>query len=58
LKKIREINPEQAAIIITGYSETMNAEIADKLDIGFVQKPVNTNKLLSLMHRLIKQSGE
>lgn len=49
--KIREIKPDQAVIMVTGYSETMDSSLVRKLDIDFLQKPVDTNKLLQIMHK-------
>ena len=55
---IREIRPEVVVIIITGYSEEMGGVIEDALKKSVytcLEKPVNMNKLISLLHRIEKR---
>ena len=46
--------PDLPIILCTGYSEVMDEEKSKELNIkGFVQKPVESNKLVQLMNSLI-----
>ena len=57
IARMRHIKPEQAVVLVTGYSETMNSAIAEDLNIDYIQKPFKTDDLLRLMHESISRAG-
>ena len=53
IEKIREIRPDLPVILNSGYSEYMNAEKAEKLNIVFQEKPVQLDKIIHLVNELL-----
>ena len=54
--QMRQINAELPAILATGYSETVDENIADQLHIHFFEKPVNMPKLLRVINEIFIDS--
>jgi CheY-like chemotaxis protein len=46
IRRLREIRPRLPVILCTGYSETINADDARDLAIGFLEKPIDADKLV------------
>ena len=56
ITKIREIKPDQAVILVTGYSEVMDKRKTEKQGIEFIQKPVTRKYILKTINRLLANS--
>ena len=55
-KKILEIQPDIPIVLATGYSETVNEEIAKKMGIKeFVLKPISMGELSRIISNLLKE---
>jgi len=54
IMKLREIRPDLPVIMCSGYSNKINADEAIKLNIHYLSKPVDPNKLLLKMNELLK----
>jgi len=48
-KLCRDVRPDFPVILCTGFSETIDLAKANKLGLGFVNKPVDTNKFLRMV---------
>ncbi|MFT6690630.1 MAG: PAS domain S-box-containing protein [Colwellia sp.] len=53
IKQIREIRADLPIILNSGYSEYMNTEKAAKLDIMYLQKPINLADVVNLINELL-----
>lgn len=49
IKKIKEIDSKAKIIAISGYGSYSTVEKLEKLDIPFIQKPFDIEKILSLL---------
>ncbi|NIQ03353.1 MAG: response regulator [Nitrospinaceae bacterium] len=57
-KEIKEINPETAVIILTGYGSMESAIEAIRLDLeDYILKPVNREDLLEKVNRCLKKKN-
>ena len=53
-RKIREINPKQIVIVISGSNDM--AKIAESIEVGvnsFIQKPIDTKKIIDLLASIV-----
>jgi YesN/AraC family two-component response regulator len=53
-RKIREINPKQIVIVISGSNDMTN--IAESIEVGvnsFIQKPIDTKKIITLLSNIV-----
>jgi len=53
-RKIREINPKQIVIVISGSNDM--AKIAESIEVGvnsFIQKPIDTKKIIDLLSSVV-----
>jgi len=58
---IREIRPEVVVVIITGYSQDMGDIVEDALEKSVytcLEKPVNMDQLISLLHQIEEQKAK
>lgn len=53
IKQFREIRPDFPAILCTGYSEDISAEDAEKMNICYLNKPVNSKQFLQSITELL-----
>lgn len=51
---VRQIRPDIAVIICSGYSEQINQESAKTTEIHYLSKPVNSSKLFQLTAELLE----
>jgi DNA-binding NtrC family response regulator len=52
------LRPELPVILVTGYSETINADEAKRLGIRcYLNKPVDGNKLLDILAAELRRNG-
>ncbi|MCP4089310.1 MAG: response regulator, partial [Gammaproteobacteria bacterium] len=51
---LRQIRPDMPVILDTGFSDDIDAKAAAKMDINFMEKPINANKLLQMVGELLK----
>ena len=56
IKQVREIRPNLPAILNSGYSDYMNAEKAAKLNIMYLQKPVELDAVVRLVNELLGET--
>lgn len=57
-KRCREIRPGFPIILCTGFSEEIDKAKAEKMDLGFIEKPIDTNKFLRLSGQLISSDEQ
>lgn len=51
-RRIREINPVQKAVILSGYAESVNVQEAQRLGAGpYIRKPVSIEKLSGIVRK-------
>ncbi len=53
IKQIRKISPEFPVILCTGYSEGLDEKDAEKLDIRYLGKPIDADKLVQSAGELL-----
>lgn len=46
IAKLREIRPELPVIMCSGYSDKIDAKVASEIDISYIKKPVNVERLI------------
>lgn len=54
IKMVREIRPDFPAILCTGHSDTFNTDKAEKLNIPYFEKPINSKKILFKISELLE----
>ncbi|MDH5599806.1 MAG: response regulator, partial [Gammaproteobacteria bacterium] len=54
ITQLRILKPDFPAILCSGYSDKINENEAEDLNISFFQKPVDTKALISRIDQLIK----
>lgn len=52
-KRCRKLRPDFPVILCTGFSESIDKATAEKIDLGFVKKPIDANQLMRLAGQLI-----
>lgn len=52
ITEMRLTRPKLPAILTTGYSEVVDEKIANKMNIHFLDKPVNMSKLFNLINEI------
>ena len=53
---VREKEPGLPVILCTGYSEKIDSESAEKQSIHYLSKPIDSEKLLTLLHEILSPS--
>ena len=53
IKKVREIRPDLPAILCTGYSDKFDTDMAEKLNISYFEKPINSRNILFKISELL-----
>lgn len=50
VSRVRQLMPDFPIIICSGYSEHFDRNRAEELKVGYIAKPVDTGKLLNIIH--------
>ncbi|MCP4091254.1 MAG: PAS domain S-box protein [Gammaproteobacteria bacterium] len=58
VKSLRKLRPDLPVILNTGFSEAINAETANKLDIHYMEKPINAESLIQVVGELLKSTKQ
>lgn len=56
IKQLRETRPELPVILCTGYSEVINADDAEKMGICYLNKPIDSERLVQSIGNLLRLS--
>jgi len=55
-QKVRDNRPEIPVIMCSGYSEKLDVSTLTAMDIKFVEKPIDTNQFLELVHDTVNNN--
>jgi len=55
VEQLKAIRPQLAVILCSGYSDKVNVEVAEELDVSFFGKPIDSKKLILKMAELLKR---
>lgn len=55
IAEVRKYNPDLPVILMTGYSDTVNKEEANRQGIAYINKPFNSEDLLSCVANSLKR---